>query len=293
MPFSDSTFSLIVNTLPSAVYWTDAAGRVAGCNAMYLELIGAKRPGQVVGQALRALPLEGWDPAILNNDDLMKLEEDTHDLLTPPHRPFVATLEKPASAQREHRWFEYKILPLLERGAAVGALTLIRDISEQQRNTRKLKLATMRAEATMLELEEHLLEANTLREKAESASESKSRFLANMSHELRTPMNGMLGLSRLLLDAGLPDEQQEMIQTIHQSGEQLLELLNDILDISKVESGGLTLEHTLYHTQDLFDGLHRLFHPLARQRGFEPLPSPSAAIDGGLHPHPADHPQPD
>jgi PAS domain S-box-containing protein len=103
--------------------------------------------------------------------------------------------------------------------------------------------------------------------RVEAASAAKSTFLATMSHEIRTPLNGILGMAQAMSGGELPAVQRERLEVIRQSGEALLAILNDLLDLSKIESGKLSLEEIEFDLGQVVLGAHATFTPIANRKG--------------------------
>jgi PAS domain S-box-containing protein len=151
-----------------------------------------------------------------------------------------------ATKQGVQKWLEIYLNPIQSGDQIAEVSGIARDIT----NLKKYQT--------------ELVEA---REQAEHSLKVKEQFLANMSHEIRTPMNGVIGMVDLLGDSPLNEEQQDYLQTIRKSSETLLLILNDILDLAKIEAGKMVLHPTDLVFEDLLDRLLSLFTPIAHQKG--------------------------
>ncbi|MDJ0848186.1 MAG: ATP-binding protein [Myxococcota bacterium] len=144
---------------------------------------------------------------------------------------------------------------------------------------REVQKRTGELEAANRELSETVREVERARDTAQAANRAKSAFLATMSHEIRTPINGMLGNTELLLDEELGGRARQYGEIAYRSGEALLEIVNDILDFSRIEAGELELVHRPFDIAELLEELGASFGPTIGQKGLQLVIDTGAARD--------------
>lgn len=170
------------------------------------------------------------------------------------------------------------ILPLSFRSTALaGFLTIGKKMSGERLNHDDLELLLTMAGELVLNLERIYLQEEVIYERAEKEkldelSRLKSEFLANMSHELRTPLNSIIGFSEIMIDGlagAVTDEQKEYLNDILESGTHLLSLINDILDLSKIEAGKIELEFSEFSIKSLIESTFVMFREQAAKHNIE------------------------
>ncbi|MEO0326921.1 MAG: ATP-binding protein, partial [Myxococcota bacterium] len=165
-------------------------------------------------------------------------------------------------------WVDIEVRPLRdETGALTHFVAVQQDVTERRRAEadRAETLTALRDKKLRLEAQAKALRA--ARDEAMNASRVKSQFLANMSHEIRTPMNGVLGMLALAEQTDLPAEAVDYVQTARSSAEALLTIINDILDLSKIEAEKLEIERVPFRLTEELTALRGVFDAGARQRG--------------------------
>jgi PAS domain S-box-containing protein len=171
----------------------------------------------------------------------------------------------PWRAAAQQRGYQSSIaLPLLGAQRSLGALTMYAvepDAFDAQ------EVATLEELARNVTFGIESLRARGQRDAAEGANRAKSAFLANMSHEIRTPMNAIIGLNYLMRHSGVTPEQSERLDKIDSASRHLLSIINDVLDLSKIEAGRVQLEDATFHLSSVLDGVQSIIAESARDKG--------------------------
>ena len=230
----------LIDHLPENIYVKDPESRFVLANEFVARLMGVEDPEDLIGKtdfdfypADEAQRYYDDEQAVVQSGTaLINREEVVVDQLT-----------------GERRWFLTSKVPVFnDDGELINIVGMGQDITDRKH------------------AEQKLVEA---KETAEQATRAKSEFLANMSHEIRTPMNGVVGMTSLLLETDLSAEQEEFVEVIRTSGEQLLTIINDILDFSKIESGHMELEEQPFEVRQCVEEALDLVAHKAASKGLE------------------------
>jgi PAS domain S-box-containing protein len=153
-----------------------------------------------------------------------------------------------------------------DRGNVLGAVVVARDITEQKRIATELNEAKIFAELATGIAEEAKAKAESATRIAEDAVKAKQQFLSNMSHEIRTPMNAIIGFTKVVLKTALSVKQKEYLSAIKISGDALIVLINDILDLAKVDAGKMTFEKTPFKLRASISSMLHLFETKIQEK---------------------------
>ena len=248
----------------------------------------------VVKHNARWAEVLGLDPGQVSNS-----VEQFASLLHPDDKPDVmaalnACLAGQGAYRHEHRMCrpDGREIWVLDRGDVVERqadgspkrmVGSFADITDRKLAEQRLIEAGSRAELLNEELVQTLQLARSMARDATDANRAKGEFLANMSHEIRTPMNGIIGMTHLLLETPLTDEQRGFAKAIETSGDGLMDIINDILDFSKIEAGRLELELVDFELPQLLDEVESLVNVRVREKRLVFHRYTDANVPTGLH----------
>ena len=155
-----------------------------------------------------------------------------------------------------------------DKGDVIGVVIVARDVTEQKKIATELIEARVFAELATEIAEEAKKNAESATIVAENAVKAKQQFLSNMSHEIRTPMNAIIGFTKVLLKTELTSKQKEYLDAIKTSGDALIVLINDILDLAKVDSGKMIFEKTPFKMKSSLSAMLHLFETKIQEKNF-------------------------
>jgi len=239
----EARMRLLLESTGEAVYGVDNKGECTFCNQALLRLLGYASQEELLGRNIHDVIHHTGRGGEANSLDECSMQRELQSGRK-FHVPEELLWRSNGTSFDAELWCH----PLFEEGERRGAVVTFVDITERKKVQQALRQA---------------------KEDAEAANRAKSDFLANMSHEIRTPMNGILGMTTLALETNLDAEQREYLGMVKSSGESLLTLLNDILDLSKIEAGKLDLEIADMSVEDCIEEALEPLALRAQQKGIE------------------------
>jgi two-component system, sensor histidine kinase and response regulator len=229
----------LLNNIPDRIYFKDVHSRFLRCSTSMAKRLGFEHPGEVMGKT----DFDFHPPELAREF----YEDEQRIILT--GQPLINKLEKQVSMDGQEIWASVTKVPIYNQaGGVTGLIGISRDVT-----------ALKQAEGAL----EHARDA------ALESARVKSQFLANMSHEIRTPMNAITGMSGLLIGTRLSVEQREYVQTIRNSTDTLLGIINEILDFSKIEAGKFSLEVIDFELRDAVESTVDMLAERAQKKNID------------------------
>ncbi len=266
---SQQMLSNVIDQFPGFVFWKDRQSVYMGCNHAFAAE-GNLEPPDIIGKTDFDMLWTQDKAEIYRAEDAWVIENGRATLNVVGSRPL---------ADGQLSWTSTNKTPLFDAdGQIVGILGVSHDITKIKQTEEELRLHRDHLEELVKERTAELMVA---KEKAETASRSKSAFLANMSHELRTPLNAVLGYAQILQQQPLDPEVISRLNIIQQSGQHLLTLINDILDLSKIEAYRLELHPTAIHLPTFLENIVGLIRPRVEAKNLK-FNFEAPALPGGI-----------
>ncbi len=223
---------------------------------------------------------EAWS-SLVHPDDMAQVLVDFNEHLA-GKTPFYHNEHRVQCADGTYKWILDRgmVVRYDSKGQPLRMVGTHSDISDRKHAETQLLEANANLEARVIARTKEL---EIAKEVAESAAQAKTEFLANMSHEIRTPISSMLGMSHLVLSTDLNEKQRDYIEKIQLSGKQLLALVDDVLDFSKLDSGKMVLEKSDFNIDTVIESIRTLFSQSAADKGLEIIFDVDPRIDKNLH----------
>ncbi len=244
----------IVDLCPDAIYSQDESGRVLTWNPAAEAMFGYSRD-EMVGQSTAAIS------ALDHKKELAEMSALFKEQPSSPHHFETVRVSKQGT----------KKTCLVAAANVPGAVTTIavvtRDITQKKEVEAKIRTLHQELEAKVQELSQTNFRLQKARDEALEAAGAKSAFVANASHELRTPLAGILGLSEFLAGQPLDHDSQKLISQLQRSSHELMHVIEDILDLAKIEAGKTTMEDEIFSLPELLEECHAQFKAALSAKG--------------------------